>query len=345
MKKLFTIVLAISGIGWLGYQIAMSTEAGQNFLLDRAFKVALSPAGTEVVDGLEVMVCGSSSPLPDPARAQACILVRAGDQVFIVDAGAGSPKVLQLQQAPMALLKGVLLTHFHSDHIAALGDINLGSWVAGRPEPLVVFGPAGVDDVVQGFNQAYGHDRTYRWTHHGEDFLPPALGVMHPRTIEAGQFYDVDGLRITAALVDHSPVAPAMAYRFDYRGRSVVISGDTVTLDAMAVLAQDADLLLHDALSRRLVTGMRDAAAAAGLERPAHIFSDILDYHAHADEIVPMAQSAGVEVVAFYHMVPPPRNELLAAVFSREAGGEVIITHDGMRFVMPAQSDAVEVID
>ena len=58
-----------------------------------------------------------------------------------------------------------------------------------------------------------------------------------------------------------------------------------------------------------------------------------------------MAQSAGVEVVAFYHMVPPPRNELFAAVFSREAGDDVVITHDGMRFVMPAQSDAVEVID
>ena len=38
MKRLVTIVLAIAGIGWLGYQIAMSTEAGQNFLLDRAFK-------------------------------------------------------------------------------------------------------------------------------------------------------------------------------------------------------------------------------------------------------------------------------------------------------------------
>ena len=36
-----------------------------------------------------------------------------------------------------------------------------------------------------------------------------------------------DGLTITAFVVDHSPVRPAVGYRYDFRGRSVLLSGDT----------------------------------------------------------------------------------------------------------------------
>ena len=48
---------------------------------------------------------------------------------------------------PLERLEAVLLTHFHSDHIAALPEFNLNSWVLGRPKPLSVIGPAGSEDV------------------------------------------------------------------------------------------------------------------------------------------------------------------------------------------------------
>ena len=65
----------------------------------------------------------------------------------------------------MQHLKGVLLTHYHSDHIGDLPGVNLASWIAGRSEPLAVIGPEGVDEVVTGFNQAYALDRSYRTAH------------------------------------------------------------------------------------------------------------------------------------------------------------------------------------
>ena len=55
-----------------------------------------------------------------------------------------------------------MLTHFHSDHIAGLPDVNLATWVQGRATGLKVYGPAGIDDVVEGFNLAYRLDRGYR---------------------------------------------------------------------------------------------------------------------------------------------------------------------------------------
>jgi ribonuclease Z len=226
-----------------------------------------------------------------------------------------------------------------------LGDLNLMSWIAGRTRPLQVFGRIGVETVVAGFNQAYSLDSGYRWAHHGKDLLPPDLAVMQPRRIEMGEFYAQDGLRITATAVDHTPVEPAIAYRFDYLGRSVVISGDTVVAQSLQALSEDVDLLLHDALSERLVTGLASSLKAVGQNRPAQILTDILDAHAHTVEIQNLAEQSGARMLALYHMVPPPRNVLFERILRRDLSDDVVITHDGMRFYLPAGSDIIEVVD
>ena len=86
---------------------------------------------------------------------------------------------------------GIFLTRLHSDHIAAIGDFNMLSRVVGRAAPLEIIGPAGVERVVAGFNEAYNLDGGYRTAHHGEDLLPPDLHDMHVRTIEAGRVLDL----------------------------------------------------------------------------------------------------------------------------------------------------------
>jgi len=40
-----------------------------------------------------------------------------------------------------------------------------------------------------------------------------------------------DDVKMTAALVEHPPVIPAFAYRFDTADRSIVISGDSAPSD------------------------------------------------------------------------------------------------------------------
>ena len=345
MKKLLSALVIVAVVGFVGYRLLLGTTAGQDMLMTRGINAMMNAPTAAPFDGLRVFVCGSRSPLPDPQRAQACILVDTGEHQIIVDTGAGSPATLQNHGVSLDRLRAVLLTHFHSDHIAALGDINLASWIAGRPDPLHVIGGRGVEKVVQGFNRAYALDRTYRWDHHGKAFLPPELGVMEPQAVKPGTFFDAGGLRVTAISVDHSPISPAYAYRFDYKGRSVVISGDTVTTETLEQGAQAADLLLHDALSAHLITTMADAAAAAGRERQAHLLRDVLDYHAHTTELPPLAERAGVRMLAFYHMVPPPRNELVERIFMRGVPDDVVLTHDGMWFNLPVDSTDIEVIE
>jgi hypothetical protein len=108
--------------------------------------------------------------------------------------------------------------------------------------------------------------------------------------------------------VDHDPVRPALGFRVDYRGRSLVVSGDTVKSDAVAEHAQQVDLLVHEALSPELVMIMNDAAEATGNAGMAKIALDILDYHASPVQAAETARDAEVGHLLFYHIVPalPP---------------------------------------
>ena len=141
MKKLIVILVVVGLLGAGAYGALTNSRSGQDFLLEQALEAQMASA-LKPYDfvGLEVMVCGSSSPLPDPTRAQACIMVRAGNQMFLIDSGSGSNTVLQANGAPYQLMRGLLLTHFHSDHISGIGDMNLASWVAGGPSPCLLWG-------------------------------------------------------------------------------------------------------------------------------------------------------------------------------------------------------------
>jgi ribonuclease Z len=293
-------------------------------------------------NGLQVFMCGTSSPLPAPDRAQACVAILAGKALYLIDAGAGSAQVATLAGLPLERLEAVFLTHFHSDHIAAVPEFNLNSWVAGRAQPLAIIGPAGVVEVVDGLNAAYRLDRTYRVAHHGAELLAPELGAMQSILMEGGEALTFGDLTVTSFAVNHDPVRPAVAYRFDYRGRSVVVSGDAIVNQSLIDFAADADLLLQDTLSLPIIKTLEEVSAGTRMERILH---DIQDYHAHASDLAALVDQSRVGQLAIYHLVPPPSNALFEKIFSRELPDGTIITEDGMIFELPAGSENVRVVE
>ena len=131
----------------------------------------------ELPDGLHVALCGAGSPLPDPRRSGPCVAVVAGMQLYIVDAGSGSSRILSRMRIPQGEIDGVLLTHFHSDHIDGLGELLMQRWAnGGARAPTPVHGPPGVEEIVDGFNRAYRLDTAYRVAHHGAAIMPPDGG-------------------------------------------------------------------------------------------------------------------------------------------------------------------------
>lgn len=294
-------------------------------------------------DGLKITLCGTSSPLPAPGRAQACIEVETRDHLYIVDAGSGSAATAQLSGIPLDKMRGILLTHYHSDHISDIGDFNLNSWIAGRPAPLQIIGPEGVDRIVEGLNITYELDRGYRVAHHGAELLNPELGVMQSRTIGEGIIVDEDGLRITAFEVSHPPIDPAFGYRLDYGGRSVVISGDSLVTDKIVNIADGADVVLHDAMALQLVQGAEAMSRGAGNTRIAAVLRDIQDYHATTADLARLAAEATIGQLALYHLVPAPRNAMAIAAFNGDLPDGALITEDGMVISLPVGSKEITV--
>lgn len=297
---------------------------------------------------LHVVMCGTGSPLADATRASACVAVAAGGEVILIDVGPGSWRQVAVNRIPAQAVIAVLLTHFHSDHIGDLGEAVTQTWLAGRAKPLEVYGPPGVEKVVAGFAQAYGQDVEYRIAHHTEAMLPRAAAGAVAREVklksdaEAAVVFDRNGLKVTAFKVEHDPVKPAYGYRVDYKGRSVVVSGDTAKSANLAKHSAGADLLIHDVLAKDVMTMVAGNAERSGDKRRAKLVRDILTYHASPTEAAEIANEAKVETLVFTHMVPPLNPPVTEQMFLRGVAdifkGKVVLAKDGMRFDLPAKN-------
>ncbi|HEX5215116.1 MAG TPA: MBL fold metallo-hydrolase [Vicinamibacterales bacterium] len=355
--------LAVAGIA-LGL-VAAATAAVLNptveqWLFNRgaADNMTRSNAALLDEDALRVAVCGSSAPLPSASRAKACAAVFAGGKFYLVDVGPESVENLVTWGVPLAQIGGVLLTHFHSDHIGDLGEANLQTWANGRQQPLNVYGGPGVDRVVGGFNDAYRADQTYRTAHHTARWMSPEAWPLVPQTVEmdgeetgardrTAIVLEENGVRITAIEVNHDPVVPAYAYRFDYKGRSVVVSGDLKYHPPLAMAAKDADLLVIEAISRSMVKALQTAATNVSRERQAMIMHDIQDYHISPTEAGELANMAGVKLLVFYHLLPTPDNFIARRLFAHDLRAirprDWTIADDGSLYTLPAGSRDIRI--
>jgi ribonuclease Z len=303
-------------------------------------------------DGLHVGLCGAGSPFADALRGGPCVAVVAGRRLFVVDAGDGSARTLQLMGLAPGAVEAVLLTHFHSDHIDGLGALMLQRWIEGSHKtPVPVHGPPGVEAIVAAFNTAYTPDRGYRIAHHGLVVAPPGGfgGMPKGFTIGAGRtdvvVLESEGLSITAFRVEHSPVEPAVGYVFTYKGRKLVISGDTAANVNVEAAAKGADLLVHEALAPNLVRLVGDSAKEAGRPNIAKVMYDIVDYHTTPEQAAAIAERAGVGYLLLHHIAPALPVGALEGPFLGKARniyrGPIRVGRDGDLISMPAGSKSI----
>jgi len=349
MKKRYILLLIIFAVLIGGYSqrdmlVTRLLQAG----IDRQFSAdGIAALG----DGLHVGLCGAGSPLPAPKASGPCVAVVANGALYVVDVGTDSPRNLTRMGWAASALEGVFITHFHSDHIDGLGELMTLRWAGGSFEsPLPVYGPTGIERVVNGFNEAYAQDFIYRQAHHGDSVAPlKAAGgspkpFIKPAPGQTATLVDKDGLKIEAFSVTHTPVEPAVGYRFTYKGRTVVISGDTIKDQNIMDMAKGADLLVHEALADNLVALINEGARNNQQANLVKVTHDIPDYHATPKDAAETAAEAGVGHLLYYHIVPAllvPGQERLFLNGAQDVFENYTIGYDGVAFSLPANSDEI----
>jgi ribonuclease Z len=293
-------------------------------------------------DRIHVMMVGSGGPMNNAKRLPSCTAIIAGGEFILIDVGPGTWRNADLFDLPLGNLSAVFLTHFHSDHIGDLGEANFGSWAAGRQKSLEVYGPEGVEKIVQGFALAYELDRQYRIGHHGEAVMPPEASKPVARLIsiqdpnESKLFFERNGLKARAFLVDHSPASPSVGYRFEYKGNVVVVTGDTKQIPTLARHAKDADILVSDVLSVKLTNLVHRVLLENNRARLAKIMKDIEGYHMSPVQAAEVARDANAKKLVLYHITPPVTNFIVKRVFMEGINdvykGKVVLGEDGMIF-------------
>ena len=271
---------------------------------------------------MDVTILGSGSPIPDANRAGPSGLVTAAGQHFLIDCGRGVLMRLAGAGVQVPQLTAVLLTHLHSDHTTDFNDVLTTWWVmpmtGGRP--LKVIGPPGTQAFVDRTIAMMTADIGYRIDHHDDLNAPPAVDVSE---VGDGVALESGTVRITAALVDHGVVKPALGFRIEADGGVVCWSGDTVPCDGLDRLCDGADVYVQTVIRRSLVEAV-----------PVQRFLDILDYHSDITDAASTAKRADAKTLVLNHQVPTPLPDTepdwiaeAAAIFD----GEILMATDLMK--------------
>jgi ribonuclease BN (tRNA processing enzyme) len=244
---------------------------------------------------------------------------------YVIDCGDGVARQLAFAGVPLPSLRHVFITHHHSDHTADYGNLVWLAWTAGLNTPVDTWGPPPLERMTKLFFEMNKHEIDTRISNEGRVPLSP---LVRAHEIGAGGAVMADkNVKVSATLVDHHPVVPSFAYRFDAADRAIVISGDTAPSQNLVKLASGADVLVHSVMYPpaidRLVAKVPNASA---------LKQSILAHQTSAEDAGRIAQQAGVKTLVLSHFVPPDDPEVTEAMWlaaaQRHFRGTVIVGRD-----------------
>jgi ribonuclease Z len=270
--------------------------------------------------GIKITLLGTGTPQPIMERFGPSILVQAGRETLLFDAGRGCLQRLRQIDVSYNEIDALFLTHLHSDHIVGLPDLWLTGWlVSGRLIPLNVYGPTGTNEMIEYLQKAFAFDIRIRI---GDDEKFEQGCKLLPREIEQGSIYEKNGVKVIAFRVDHHPDIPAFGYRIEYNGHSVVLSGDTRYSENLISFAKGTDLLVHEVVIAPDTVSKTD---------PKH---EIFAHHTNAEQAAKVFSEVKPRLAVYSHISKPfglNEPELMKRTKANYSG-PVIIGEDLMSF-------------
>ena len=99
---------------------------------------------------IDVCLLGTGGMMPLPGRALTALYVRLGSRALLIDCGEGTQTAMRMASQRFKPIEAILITHFHADHLSGLPGLLLTLGNESRTEPLHMYGPEGLEQVVTG---------------------------------------------------------------------------------------------------------------------------------------------------------------------------------------------------
>jgi len=212
---------------------------------------SLSAQTSSERNDFRVTLLGTGSPDLSIERFGPSTLVEAGDLRLLFDVGRGATIRLNQTGVPLRDIDAVFLTHLHSDHVNGISDLWLTGWLppafGRRTTAFRIYGPTGTQEMMSHLEQAHQADIRIRVA---DERLSASGIAIDAADVTEGIVYERERVRVTAFDVDHGDlIKPALGYRIDFRGRSVVLSGDTRVSTNLVSHASGANVVIHEVMA------------------------------------------------------------------------------------------------
>jgi ribonuclease BN (tRNA processing enzyme) len=313
--------------------IATRSNAAETTGCDTAAKEA--QAALKNASGTKLVILGTGAGLhptvPERTRHMTAHVMASNGAAYVLDCGLGITNQFARTGIPFANVRSIFITHHHPDHNIEYGPFLLIGWVQGMTNSLRAFGPPPLKQMTDDFVRAYKATVDF-WV---ADLKVKPLVPPEVKEISVpGAVMQDENVKITAAIVQHPPVRPALAYRFDFRDRSIAFSGDTAPIESVARLAKGADILVHEALYLpALEAYIRDRIAKGS---PIH-FDDYMAHmridHSPVEEVGRIAQEADVRTLVLSHLTPGIDgipDEKWRDLAAKQFKGQIVVARDLM---------------
>lgn len=286
-------------------------------------------------DTMKLTFLGTGAPRPSTERYGPSIYVEAGDHKILVDAGPGMRERL-FEAGGFEAISGVdhvLVTHLHFDHTVSISSAWLSGWLFGRRVPLRVQGPVGIIDMMENIKKAYQWDVDYRVM----VGVPIEGSGLIVEEVSEGVIFDEGGLKITAFPVEHMPInvgtgellglrGETIGYRIDYKGHSVLFSGDTRSTEYSEInnIGKDVDLLIHEV-----------QVPSPGSTPEAKLANVSLSVHSTPEQAGYVFEMTKPKMAVYSHIIPPGITKQDLEVATRPFyKGPLTVAHDFMEITL-----------
>ena len=280
---------------------------------------------------LSVTVLGSGGPIADAHRVSAGYLVSIeGKPRILIDAGGGTFERIGQGRLDLSSLEHILLTHTHIDHTSDLAAVIMDLYMCDRKREIAISGPAGrvgndtapeyaspQPGAIEFVRLLFGVDGAWRYMNTFDGFgirvseMPSVVSDSAVHHVSVGRALEELGVSVSSAAVPHG-MMPAVAFRVDYGGESIVFSGDmSGPTSAFIALARDSSILVAD-----FALPERDGPHA-------HL-------HTKPSVVGQIARESGTKMLLLSHLMPAiePRLDEAVAIVRREYSGRVEIAED-----------------